>query len=1383
MKRGFARPTPERAPTVKPENVVLPTPMSVPPPEGKPWWLVVVGVLVLGLVIAMVAMTVASGSRMFVGAGSIFPLFMIGGVMAMMMGGRGGSQQLSRPKLDALRAQFMLTLDRLRGSAAQSADSMDTNYRWFHPAPQTLAAAVGSPRMWERRPDNRDLNFGLVRVGVGMTQPEINWSEPQDMPADVDLEPVTGKALQEFGRYQSVVYNLPKMVSLLAEPWCSVVGPREQTLDLARAMICQLAFSHGPDVLRMIVVSTDAAEWDWVKWLPHFGDPRRHDAAGSARMVYESARDFAAEHSDLVFAGRGSFISRNPNSSAQSPSPHYLVIADSTDPHWEYLLTADGIDGVTFLDLAGATSVAGEFPQRELRFTDNGVLKAVPRDRDRWIVIDDELWFFALADRMPRLEAEQFAQLMATWRLAEAYEEISQRVPRQVGARDILSHYGIQDASAIDFPELWGRRQEAPNRSRLRVPFGNRSDNGELLFLDMKSLDEGGDGPHGVMSGTTGSGKSTLLRTVLESLMLGHSPEELQFVLADLKGGSAVKPFTGVPHVSRIITDLEDDQALMERFLEAMWGEIARRKALCDSAGVDGAKEYNELRSRMAARGEAMTPLPTLAVVIDEFYEWFRIMPTAVDVLDSIGRQGRAYWVHLVMASQTIESRAEKLMENMGYRLVLKAQTAGAAQAAGVPNAVNLPAKAGLGYFRKSGTEAIRFQAEFLWRDYHRDRLPIAEQASLLRTVDFIRPQLFTTAFAPIEVTTAEELEPVASAVADEPADVLDSVDADGAIRIPKVGTVILDQLRRIDFEPYRLWQPPLDEPIAVDTLVDRLLGRPWQETYGAIGNLVFPIGLVDRPFKHDQPPWTIDTSGAGANVLILGAGGAGKTTALQTLICAAALTHTPAQVQFYCLAFSGTALTTVAGLPHVGGMAGPTDLDGVRRIVAELLELTRERKRSFLDHDVASMEVFRRRRSGNAPGSVPEDGFGDVYLVIDNYRALAEENEVLIEQVNQLVNQGPSFGVHVIVAAERETELRPAVRSGFGSRVELRLSAVEDARLVRSRFAKNVPVKPGRGMVAVNYVRLDSEPQSGLHTLVARPALAETAADIFESDGVAVAVSRVATGTARPVRRLPARIDLDALRAQAVADLRDGVGAGGIAWAISEFDLKPIYLNFAENPHLMVTGRRQCGRTTALATIMSEIGRRYAPGASSAPPTTEPSAQVWLIDPRRQLLTELGADYVERFAYNRDGVVEIMAELSATLARREPPSGLSAEELLSQSWWSGPEIFVIIDDAQQFPAGFDSPLQAAAGWVSRASDVGLHVIVTRAFGGWASAGSDPMLRALHQANAPLLVMDADPDEGFIRGRMKGGPLPRGRGLLMEQDSGVFVQVAVNGRR
>lgn len=1385
MKRGFARPTPEKPPVIKPENIVLSTPLSIPPPEGKPWWLIVVGVVVVGLLGGMVAMVFASGSHVFGGIGSIFPLFMMVGIMMMMFRGMGGGQQqMSRPKLDAMRAQFMLMLDMLRETAQESADSMDANYRWFHPAPNTLAAAVGSPRMWERKPDGKDLNFGVVRVGVGMTRPEVTWGEPQNMPTDIELEPVTGKALQEFGRYQSVVYNLPKMVSLLVEPWYALVGEREQVLGLMRAIICQLAFSHGPDHVQMIVVSSDLDQWDWVKWLPHFGDSRRHDAAGNARMVYTSVREFAAEQAEL-FAGRGSFTPRHASSSAQTPTPHTVIIADVDDPQWEYVISAEGVDGVTFFDLTGS-SMWTDIPERKLQFDKTGVIEALPRDRDTWMVIDDKAWFFALTDQVSIAEAEEFAQKLAQWRLAEAYEEIGQRVAH-IGARDILSYYGIDDPGNIDFDSLWASRTDTMGRSRLRAPFGNRSDNGELLFLDMKSLDEGGDGPHGVMSGTTGSGKSTLVRTVIESLMLSHPPEELQFVLADLKGGSAVKPFAGVPHVSRIITDLEEDQALMERFLDALWGEIARRKAICDSAGVDDAKEYNSVRARMRARGQDMAPLPMLVVVIDEFYEWFRIMPTAVDVLDSIGRQGRAYWIHLMMASQTIESRVEKLMENMGYRLVLKARTAGAAQAAGVPNAVNLPAQAGLGYFRKSLEDIIRFQAEFLWRDYFQPGVSIdgEEAPALVHSIDYIRPQLFTNSFTPLEVSVGgPDIEPV---VAQPNGEMLESDDIEGGededeegVRTPKVGTVIIDQLRKIKFEPYRLWQPPLTQPVAIDDLVNRFLGRPWHKEYGSACNLVFPIGIIDRPYKHDQPPWTVDTSGPGANVLILGAGGSGKTTALQTLICSAALTHTPQQVQFYCLAYSSTALTTVSRIPHVGEVAGPTDPYGVRRTVAELLALVRERKRSFLECGIASMEMFRRRKFGGEAGPVPDDGFGDVYLVIDNYRALAEENEVLIEQVNVIINQGPSFGVHVVVTADRESELRPPVRSGFGSRIELRLAAVEDAKLVRSRFAKDVPVKPGRGMVAVNYVRLDSDPQAGLHTLVARPALGSTPDNVFECDSVVAAVSRLTSAQAPPVRRLPARFGVEQVRELASRDTRQGVGAGGIAWAISELDLAPVYLNFAENSHLMVTGRRECGRTTTLATIMSEIGRLYAPGASSAPPPApgRPSAQVWLVDPRRQLLTALGSDYVERFAYNLDGVVAMMGELAAALAGREPPPGLSAEELLSRSWWSGPEIFLIVDDIQQLPPGFDSPLHKAVPFVNRAADVGLHVIVTRTFGGWSSAGSDPMLRALHQANAPLLVMDADPDEGFIRGKMKGGPLPRGRGLLMAEDTGVFVQVA-----
>src|SRR6201999_3674074 len=129
---------------------------------------------------------------------------------------------------------------------------------------------------------------------------------------------------------------------------------------------------------------------------------------------------------------------------------------------------------------------------------------------------------------------------------------------------------------------------------------------------------------------------------------------------------------------------------------------------------------------------------------------------------------------------------------------------------------------------------------------------------------------------------------------------------------------------------------------------------------------------------------------------------------------------------------------------------------------------------------------------------------------------------------------------------------------------------------------------------------------------LVARPALGSTPNNIFESDSIIDAVSRLTRGQAPPVRRLPARFGVEQVRELAARDTRQGVGVGGIAWAISELDLQPVYLNFAENAHLMVTGRRECGRTTTLATIMAEIGRVYEPGASIAPPTSRPSAQVW---------------------------------------------------------------------------------------------------------------------------------------------------------------------------
>ena len=114
---------------------------------------------------------------------------------------------------------------------------------------------------------------------------------------------------------------------------------------------------------------------------------------------------------------------------------------------------------------------------------------------------------------------------------------------------------------------------------------------------------------------------------------------------------------------------------------------------------------------------------------------------------------------------------------------------------------------------------------------------------------------------------------------------------------------------------------------------------------------------------------------------------------------------------------------------------------------------------------------------------------------------------------MNRLIKEGPTFGIHVVAAVTKSTDLQVSVRADFGSRVELRLADINDARWWPSRaLAAEVPSgRPGRGMIGQNYERAGWDPV-GLHTLMARPALDSTAGEVFDSRSVADAVEPVAT-------------------------------------------------------------------------------------------------------------------------------------------------------------------------------------------------------------------------------------------------------------------------------
>ena len=115
--------------------------------------------------------------------------------------------------------------------------------------------------------------------------------------------------------------------------------------------------------------------------------------------------------------------------------------------------------------------------------------------------------------------------------------------------------------------------------------------------------------------------KVSLLQTLIASLSINYSPEEVAFVLIDYKGGGMANVFKDLPHQIGIITNLEGNQSI--RALAAIKSELKRRQRMLDSVGVNHIDNYQRLRRT----NPALEALPHLIIISDEFAELVQTQP------------------------------------------------------------------------------------------------------------------------------------------------------------------------------------------------------------------------------------------------------------------------------------------------------------------------------------------------------------------------------------------------------------------------------------------------------------------------------------------------------------------------------------------------------------------------------------------------------------------------------------------------------------------------------------------------------------------------------------------------------------------------------------
>ncbi|NIH93141.1 type VII secretion protein EccCb [Mycolicibacterium fluoranthenivorans] len=563
---------------------------------------------------------------------------------------------------------------------------------------------------------------------------------------------------------------------------------------------------------------------------------------------------------------------------------------------------------------------------------------------------------------------------------------------------------------------------------------------------------------------------------------------------------------------------------------------------------------------------------------------------------------------------------------------------------------------------------------------------------------------------------------------------------------------VVLEQLTTGEVRAYKMWLPPLADPTPVNELVERDHRQP----------LRFGLGIMDEPRRHRQEVWGIDVSGAGGNIAVGGAPQTGKSTFLQTLVLSAAATHTPRQVQFYCIDMGGGGLMYLEGLPHVGGVATRAEPDRVNRAVAEIKAVLRQREATFKQYRVGSIAAYRQMRE-DPNHAASQDPFGDVFLVIDGWPAFVGEFPDLEPVVQDLAAQGLAFGVHTVIATPRWTELRSRVRDYLGTKVEFRLGDVNETQI--DRMTREIPAnRPGRAISLEKHHLMIGVPRlDGVHS----------GADLVPA--ITAAVDHIAslhTEEAPQVRVLPSRIYLNEMDPNPPGPDADYRTRWTIPLGVRESDLSVSYTDMQRTPHVLVFGAPKSGKTRIAHAIAQAICLR----------NNRDQVRFMVGDFRSGLLDAVPESHLlSAGAINRNAATfdESVKGLAVLLQKRLPPADLTTSQLRSRSWWSGPDIVLLIDDWHMVVAAAGGLPPMAPLWplLPAAADIGLHLVVTCQMSQAQRATMDRFVGAAYGAGTPTLFLSGDKTE-FPSSAFKLKRRPPGQALLVSPDAKEVIQAA-----
>lgn len=853
----------------------------------------------------------------------------------------------------------------------------------FLTADQCMSRVIDRDRyLWSKSINDDDFLSIAIGTGIRRSAVTVKFSEDADQFFKDDLR----YDMMQFAHDERLLSDAPITISLNGGCICGISGDKQRSEELIKEIVVQLTALFSYDELKLIFIYGEDEDeiWDYAKWLPH-----TWNSDGSFRYIASSAdelKELTAELEKEI---------DNRMTHKEDDFPKMVVIATNK----KYMDSLDIMSVImknrALLDISILTAFGMYNYNNSDIIIDLSDSEAKVYDRRNNDVTVFSPYRVADINDSPLLNFNRYLDTISNIKLDIVNEKY--QLPSMLTFLDMFRVSKVEHLNSLT---RWAENN--PIKS-LKTEIG-ASPSGDTFFIDMH---EKYHGPHGLIAGTTGSGKSESIITVILSLAVNYSPEEVAFVIVDYKGGGLADAFNDVkeeivdgkvvetsyklPHVVGTVTNL--DGSTIERACISIETELKRRQILFKKArkisndGTMDIYKYQQLRRE----GADLETLPHLFIVCDEFAELKADRGDFMDLLVSAARIGRSLGVHLILATQKPDSVVSpQIWSNSRFKICLKVQGKEDSKAViHCPDAAEI-STTGRFFFQVGYNEVFSMgQSAWCGADY-------------IESDEFVKN----------DVESAEIIGNTGNVIYEKSRKPEISVNNGNRTvsQLIAVRNYLIDIAKDMDVRP--LWLDPIPAKLSVRDLYSELGRSEKKEGYVPLEPV---IGKRDDLYNRIQEIMTVPFSEKG-NLIVYGAAGSGLDMFFITLMYSLIYAYDASQVNIYALDFDAGFLKVYEKAPQVGDVVIAEEEDDVRNLISSVSDEINRRSKLFSEYRGEYEEYCRH--SGN---TLP-----NIVLILNNYTAFMEKfDDNIASLLVYIAREGVKRGVYVVIGT-------PSINTNF---------------------------------------------------------------------------------------------------------------------------------------------------------------------------------------------------------------------------------------------------------------------------------------------------------------------------------------------------------------